>query len=145
MDFSTDHHRVGPVEVIQTNGELDANTGDLRIICAGATFADVRHLVVDLGRCTFVDCPGLSAMLTVECSARGAGGWARAVGVQGLTTPLFDVFDVGGVLGGRPPVHLEVRRAFRAAAAIVSLNPAAPPSSAMFAMSDASTVSASGE
>lgn len=124
MTFSIDRCRVGPVEVIEISGELDTETGDLLIACTDASLAEVQHLVLDLSGTAFVDCGGLSALLRVGRSARRAGGVARAAGVQGPAALLFDVFAVWGVLGGRHSVHLEIRRAVRAAAAAATMHPA---------------------
>ncbi|MFD0485567.1 STAS domain-containing protein [Kineococcus sp. GCM10028916] len=144
VNFSVDRYRVGPAKVLQINGELDADTGDLLIACAEAGLADVHHLVLDLSRTAFVDCGGLSALLTVGASARRTGGSARAAGVQGPAALLFDVFDVWNVLGGRHPVELEVRRAVRTRAAITPSHPTSRCSSRARTAPTAPAVCASG-
>ena len=99
MDFSVRRRTVGELGVLELEGDLDAESVAAFEACALGLLAEVPHVVVDLQDTAFVDCRGLSSLLSLSRLARSAGGTLRAAGARPVVTLLFDTLGVRGSLG----------------------------------------------
>jgi anti-sigma B factor antagonist len=85
-----------PAARLVVDGELDLRgAAALRARVADELAAGVTHLVVDLGRCPFVDSVGISLLLTTRARVAAMGG---TFGLVGVSERVRSTLAVTGVL-----------------------------------------------
>ena len=99
MDVQVDD---GPTcQVVQPSGQLDVETAPrLKAALDGLIDAGRTRIVVDLGRLTFCDSIGLSALVVAGRTCEAAGGFLR------LARPNPFLLNLLTVVGVRDAVHV---------------------------------------
>jgi anti-anti-sigma factor len=95
---------VFPALAVTVRGELDMESGPSlrdRLICMMR--ANGPRLALDLTGVTFIDCAGLTALLTAEKAARAQGGWLRLVAVSRCVGRLIEITRLQDALLMPPP------------------------------------------
>jgi anti-sigma B factor antagonist len=93
--------------VVALYGELDKTHAGWLVRALSAAAAPGARVIVDLEELTFIDCSGLSAMVSAWKQARQAGGDLRLAVPQQLVLRLLSLTDVTGLL----PVFASVDQA----------------------------------
>ena len=119
VDFSVEHHINGDVGVVEVRGELDVETVEVLADAVEAVLTRTDRVVVDLWATTFVDCRGLSMLLSLERQVRERGGRLRAAGACPVVELLMTTFQVEEALGGLRSVEEEVRTVLDSQSAVL--------------------------
>jgi anti-anti-sigma factor len=98
VDFSVRGGLVGGLGVVELHGDLDAETVAPFETCTLALLSETPHVVVDLRDAAFVDCRGLSSLLSLSRLARSGGGGLRTAGARPVVRLLFHAVGVTGLL-----------------------------------------------
>jgi anti-anti-sigma factor len=89
---------------VAVGGELDMESGPcLHDRLTWMIWANGPRLALDLTGVTFIDCAGLTALLTARKAAQAQGGWLRVVAVSRCVGRLIEVMGLQDVLGMPPP------------------------------------------
>jgi anti-anti-sigma factor len=90
---------VFPTKTVAVGGELDMETGPwLRDRLTSMIWANDPRLALDLTGVTFIDCAGLTALLTARKAAQAQGGWLRLVAVSRCVGRLIEITRLQDVL-----------------------------------------------
>jgi anti-anti-sigma factor len=95
---------VFPTMTVAVGGELDMESGPClcdRLTCL--IRANGPRLALDLTGVTFIDCAGLTALLTARKTAQAQGGWLRLVAVSGCVDRLIEITRLQDALVMPPP------------------------------------------
>lgn len=93
-EFSLDIERQGDVAVIVLVGDVDLRTCDQLSAAASALLNEVKRVVVDLSRATFLDSSGLSVLIAAR---QEADRLARDFSIRGARGPVARVLHVAGL------------------------------------------------
>jgi anti-anti-sigma factor len=95
---------VPPAMTVAVGGELDMETGPvLRDELTGMIWANGPQLALDLTGVTFIDCAGLTALLTTRRAVQAQGGWLRLVAVSRCVSRLIKIIGLQDALMMPPP------------------------------------------
>jgi anti-sigma B factor antagonist len=89
---------------VAVGGELDMESGPR--LCDELTcmiWANGPHLALDLTGVTFIDCAGLTALLTIRKAVQAQGGWLHLVAVSRCVGRLIKIIGLRDVLATPPP------------------------------------------
>lgn len=104
MRLQTHVCSVFPTMTVAVGGELDMESGPClcdRLTCM--IQANGPRLALDLTGVTFIDCAGLTALLTARKTAQAQGGWLRLVAVSGCVDRLIEITRLQDALVMPPP------------------------------------------
>lgn len=104
MRLQTHCCSVFPALAVAVGGELDMESGPClfdRLICMMR--ANGPQLALDLTGVTFIDCAGLTALLTAGKAAQAQGGWLRLVAVSRCVGRLIEITRLQDALVMTPP------------------------------------------
>lgn len=107
-DFSVTRRALGPVTVVQVQGELDVETDEAFCACAEDALAVSRTVVVDLSRAEFLDCHGLGRLFALQHRAARDCRSLRLAGASGPVRILLEAFEALDSLGGRRSLDEEL-------------------------------------
>ena len=99
MRLQTHVCSVFPTMTVAVGGELDMESGPClrdRLTCM--IWANGPVLALDLTGVTFIDCTGLTALLTARKAAQAQGGWLRVVAVSRCVGRLIEITGLQDVL-----------------------------------------------
>lgn len=95
MDLHLSTSTLADRAVVRVSGEIDLDTASqLNDHALQAMREHGPHLVLDLGRVTFMDSTGLKVLLAVHRRAELSGG---SLGLVGVTRPVMKVLTVTGL------------------------------------------------
>jgi anti-anti-sigma factor len=95
---------VSPAMTVAVGGELDMESGPgLRDELTGMVWANGPQLALDLTGVTFIDCAGLTALLTTRNAVQAQGGWLRLVAVSRCVGRLIKITRLQDALMMPPP------------------------------------------
>lgn len=95
---------VSPAMTVAVSGELDMESGPgLRDELTCMIWANGPHLALDLTGVTFIDCAGLTALLTTRKAVQAQGGWLRLVAVSRCVGRLIKIIGLQDALVMPPP------------------------------------------
>ena len=104
MRLQTHVCSVFPTMTVAVGGELDMETGPwLRDRLTCMIWANDPRLALDLTGVTFIDCAGLTALLTTRKAAQAQGGWLRLVAVSRCVGRLIEITRLQDALVVPPP------------------------------------------
>jgi anti-anti-sigma factor len=95
---------VSPTMTVAVGGELDMESGPC--LCDRLTWmirANGPWLALDLTGVTFIDCAGLTALLSARKAVQAQGGWLRLVAVSRCVGRLIEIIGLQDVLAIPPP------------------------------------------
>ena len=99
MRLQTHVCSVFPTMTVTVGGELDIESGPcLRDRLTRMIWANNPRLALDLTGVTFIDCAGLTALLTARKAAQAQGGWLRVVAVSRCVGRLIEITRLQDVL-----------------------------------------------
>ena len=101
----TNHRRGGPLHLCVA-GEIDLGTStalDQAITIAVTTCQSTGGVLVDLADVTFVDCVGVTSLLTGRRLATARGLSYQAVNAFGIALHVLQILELGTVLSGPAP------------------------------------------
>ena len=99
MRLQTHVCSVFPTMTVAVGGELDMESGPClrdRLTCM--IWANGPRLALDLTGVTFIDCAGLTALLTARKAAQAQGGWLRVVAASQCVGRLIAITGLQDVL-----------------------------------------------
>ncbi|TDD71521.1 STAS domain-containing protein [Actinomadura rubrisoli] len=92
MDFTVHQRRYGDHTIVAVGGDIDVETSPrLRDFLLGLVEDGARHLVIDLGRVTFLDSTGLGVMIGVFHRLGAANGSMSFAGGSSAVRGVFHV------------------------------------------------------
>jgi anti-anti-sigma factor len=104
MPLQTRVCSVFPTTTVAVDGELDMESGPwLRDYLTCMIWAHDSRLALDLSGVTFIDCAGLSPLLTARKAAQAQGGWLHVIAVSRCVGRLIDITALQNTLFLPPP------------------------------------------
>jgi anti-sigma B factor antagonist len=101
MELSLHTRSEGGVTTVLVGGEIDMCTeAQLRGHLLRCLEDGGQRLVVDLTDVTFLDCAGLSVLVTVHNRAHAAGGWLRLANPPRQVRRLIGIAGLDSILNG---------------------------------------------
>ena len=104
MRLQTHVCSVFPTLMVAVGGELDMESGLClhdQLTCMIRAIGP--RLALDLTGVTFIDCAGLTGLLTTRKAARAQGGWLRLVAVSRCVSRLIEITGLQDTLVTPPP------------------------------------------